>query len=191
MPSKLGFWLQAGSLAEDRVLAQLRAAPPRGLGVAGSSELLNRAYEAVGPDAITLFQGVNLGDATAFVTRYPSVEAAVNALVELLSPVVSAAPWAYHLVFESNTLTPQGIAFEALAIAQVRQRLNVRLCVGHFPSSIAASPADWAPYQPVLEAAARYGALVGLREVYPLLPYVAYGAGMNLPDPPRHHPPAA
>jgi len=186
MPTKLGFQLHDGADSAS-ALARLAAAPPAALLVLDSPSLINAAYDAVGAGPVYAYQRYGMGDIHDYLKKFNTIDAAVRHFAEEVEPSIRALRWVYHCTFSAAQITEQSAQFEAALLQYMFDRFKVRLCIGNF---LTATPnaADWARYRPTLEAAARYGGIVGLREVYPILPYVGYGPNANIPDPNTTHP---
>jgi hypothetical protein len=180
MPTKLGFQLHDANTSPDALnrLAQMR---PVALLVRNKTSLLDQAYNAIGAGPVYIYQRYGMGDAQTFLQKYTTVRAAVDAFIEEIDQDIAALRWAYHCTFSTPVITEQIAEFEALAMEQVADRFGARLCIGNVISGNP-MPEDWAVYRPALDAASRYNGIVGLRELYPILPYVGYGPNANIPD---------
>lgn len=180
MPSKLGFQLHNGpnsNIAIDNLIP-LR---PVALLVVGDTTLLDQAYDRLGAGPLYLYQRTpTLPDATTYLNAATTISTAVDRFLTDLEASLGAVRWAYHLSTSATSLTDELAQFEALAIQRAYERYSVRLCVGNF--AVERLPQEWSRYRPVLEAAAQYNALIGVREPYPLFPYVGFGPNANIPD---------
>ena len=177
MPTKLGFQLHS---AANNALDRLRETPPAALLVYNNVDLLNAAYDAIGAGPVYLHQQAGWTDLASYIRNSGGMTAAVRRFISELQPTARALPWAYHVTFAAGAITDELVQFETQVIEQAAE-LNVQLCVGNFASGTP-QPTDWARYRPVLEAAVRHNALIGLREVYPVFPYVGYGPNANIPN---------
>jgi hypothetical protein len=180
MPSKLGFQLHNGVNANSAI-EQLTTLRPVAVLAVEDPALLDAAYEALRDGPLYLYQRDPLPDVSKYMAGTRDISQAVDRFIEEIRPSVEMLRWAYHATVSANAINDDLVAFEALAIQRVHERFGARLCIGNFSPGVIAA-ADWARYRPVLEAAARYNAVVGLREPYPLFPYVGYGPNANLPD---------
>lgn len=182
MPTKLGFQLHdAPETRSPTALQRLKALRPVALLCLGSVDRMNQAYDAIGAGPTYVFQRFDMGDAASYINAYPTLEEAVERFIKDIEPLLLQLRWAYHCTFTASAITDDLAQFEALAIRLIHERYGVRLCIGNFATGTP-SPEQWAVYRPALDAAVRYNAIVGLREMYPLLPYVGYGPNANIPD---------
>src|SRR5688572_19475491 len=153
---------------------------PSALVVLDSVELMNIAYDTIGAGPLYIFRQRGFDDLSGYIRQRGGVENAVNAYLQAIKPAVQALPWAYHSTFYTDRLTEETARFDALAVEAAYEQ-GIRLCIGNFASATP-EPPSWTFYRPALEAAVKYSALVGLREYYPVLPYVGYGPNVNIPD---------
>ncbi|HLA45806.1 MAG TPA: hypothetical protein VJZ27_20325 [Aggregatilineales bacterium] len=180
MPTKLGFQLHDGADMQ-KALEQLARLRPVAVMVLDNADLVDTAYKILGAEPLYVYQRYDMEDAHDFIKRHDSIENAVEQFMDDIRVDLERLRWVYHCTFTSDRITPELAQFEALAIQRVYEEYGVRLCVGNFATGSPA-PDNWLVYRPVLEAAAQYYAVVGMRESYPILPYAGYGPGANIPD---------
>ena len=180
MPTKLGFQLHDGPSGQAAV-NRLAAMNPTALLVLDSVDLINTAYDVIGPGPAYVYQRYGVADVHDFIARHSSIAAAVDQFIDEIESLIRALRWTYHVTLNADRITDDLAAFDALLIRQVAEQFGTRLCVGNFLTGTPAS-GDWSKYKPALEAAARYGAIIGLQERYPLFPYVGYGPSANIAD---------
>jgi hypothetical protein len=176
MPSKLGFQLHEG--VSFPALVSTR---PRVLVGVGNPALLDSAYEVLGAGPVYVYRRALFETVESYLNASPTVAGAVDRFLLTIENELKSLRWAYHQSVRVGRITPQAAQFEALAVKLAAERYGVRLCLGNFATGTPA-PSDWATYRPVLEAAERYQAIIGLAERYPMFPYVNYGPNANLPD---------
>lgn len=175
MPTKLGF-----EIHNDQ-LSTIQNHKPAAMVVLDSIDLLNRAYAVLGAGPVYIFRQSRFTNANTYLSNPGDIDVAVDQWLEANAGAFRALPWAYHCTFQSERISDELAAFEAMAVERAWQRYGVRLCIGNFASGTP-TPQAWANYRPALEAVMRHGGLVGLREQYPIFPYVNYGPNVNQPS---------
>ncbi len=189
MPTKFGFQIgDKDDLTNSMLLEYIAVARPAAVLVFNAVSNLNAVYEQVGAGPAYAFQRPNMPSVADYLETADSLDEAVEHFLEDSAPYFQAARWAYHCSAYIETLTAETAMFDARALQLASERYDVRLCVGNFRTETPA-PDAWPRYRPALEAAARYHGLIGLEELYPLVPYVAYGPQANIPamDAPPHY----
>ncbi len=182
MPTKLGFQIgDKTDLDNSMLLEHLVALRPAAALVMNQVTNLDIVYAQLGAGPLYVFQRPNMPTVEDYLNSASTLDAAVETFLEDNAPFYQAARWAYHCSAWVTTLTPQAAEFEARAMQTAEERYRVRLCIGNFATPTPA-PDAWPLFRPALEAAARYHALVGLEEFYPLVPYAGYGPNANIPD---------
>lgn len=190
MPSKLGFQLHDAVDTEDfKALQHLAQLAPQALLILDSIDLIEAAYEMVGPGPIYIFQRYGAQDAHAFIEQHGSISSAVDRYMDENETVFKALRWAFHYTFTADRISPQLAEFDRRIIERAAQDHGIRLCVGNFLTGTP-DPKDWEIYEPALRTAEKHHAIIGLQEFYPVFPYVGYGPNANIPDTsvanPRH-----
>jgi hypothetical protein len=180
MPTKLGFQLHDGS-GSQAALNRLATMPPAALLVLDNIDLMNAAYDVLGAGPVYAYQRYGVGDVHAYIAQHGSIAAAVDQFIDDIEPLIRSLRWVYHVTFTADRISEDLAAFDALVIRLVAEQFGTRLCVGNFLTGTPA-PQDWSKYKPALQAAARYNAIVGLQERYPIFPYVEYGHSANIAD---------
>jgi hypothetical protein len=182
MPTKLGFQLHAGpETGSPSALERLALMRPPVLLVRDNPVLLNQAYDRIGAGTVYLHYQDVADDLESLIARFGDIQKAAEGFLAQIEPAIKSVRWAYHCTPPSKTLSNQQVLFDALVVKLAAERFNTRLCIGNF---ITGSPntAQWPTYRPALEAADRYGAIIGLQERFPLFAYVGYGPNANIPD---------
>lgn len=183
MPTKLGFQLHAGlDTATPSALDRLAMMRPSALLVKNSPTLLNQAYDRIGAGPIYLNRQDVADDLEGFINLFGDVQKAAEGFLSQIEPALTSIRWAYHCTPPSKGLSEKQVLFDSLVVKLAAEKYNARLCIGNFLTGTPTAT-QWAMYRPAIEAAERYGAVVGLQEQFPLLAYVGYGPNANIPDP--------